>query len=148
MTQAEFCVQNEFCTMKMNHALLSQLAILCLLDPLLGFLYWFILIFPSSNATHVIFILFVCVFFTVGVHPVLHGNCGSCFIYSFPAHLSGHLLLLQVMDSMWCSCFAYNIWTIWEFSCSWGYWFGDAHYTVSKYSVWLYYDENSCYSLL
>lgn len=38
--------------------------------------------------------------FTVSVHPLLHGHCGSRFIHSLPAHLSGHLLLLQVMDSV------------------------------------------------
>lgn len=40
-----------------------------------------------------------CVFFAVSVHPVLHGNCGSRIIHSIPAHLSGHLLLLQVKTS-------------------------------------------------
>lgn len=34
--------------------------------------------------------------FTVSVHPLLHGHCGSCFIHRLPAHLFGHLLLLQV----------------------------------------------------
>lgn len=34
--------------------------------------------------------------FTVSVHPLLHGHRGACFIHRLPAHLSGHLLLLQV----------------------------------------------------
>lgn len=44
--------------------------------------------------------MFFC--FTVRLHPVLHGHRGPCFIHSLPAYLSGHLLLLQVKDSMWC----------------------------------------------
>lgn len=45
----------------------------------------------------------------VGVHPLLHGHRGSCFIHRLPAHLPGHLLLLQVMDSTWCVCLSKSI---------------------------------------
>lgn len=45
----------------------------------------------------------------VGVHPLLHGHRGSCFIHRLPAHLPGHLLLLQVMDSTWCFCLSKSI---------------------------------------
>lgn len=67
----------------------------------------------SNNGTRLICsysVLFVCVsffIFTVSVHPLLHGNCGSCFIHRLPAHLSGHLLLLQVTDSL-SSCGPYR----------------------------------------
>lgn len=75
-------------------------------------------------------------FFTVSVHPLLHGTCGSCFIHSLPAHLSGHLLLLQVMDSMWFSCLSYKILTTWKFSCSCSNWFHNAHYNINEWLTW------------
>lgn len=42
-------------------------------------------------------------FFSVGLHPVLHGNCGTCFVHSVAAHLSGDLLLLQVRTEIFSS---------------------------------------------